>query len=321
MPNARDIKKRIRSVKNIGQVTRALEAVSASHARKAQQQALASRPYAQKAWEVLVNVASQNGGSVLHPLLEVRSNPKNIAVLLMAGDRGLAGAYNTNVIRVAMQFVREHCAGECEVRWVVVGRVGRDALLRLRQQIVAEFSNLPAALTIQMCGPIAQTVIDEFLSGQVDQVFVAYTDYINTLAQKPVVVNLLPLKPFSTENRLLNQFIKSEPTVTTQGQEYLYEPGAAEILNEVLPRFTELQIYQAMLESAASEHSARMIAMRNASENAEALADDLLLTYNKVRQLAITNEILDIVGGVEALSAEADKIVQGMRQEIESTYA
>jgi F-type H+-transporting ATPase subunit gamma len=317
VPNVREIKNRIKSVRNIGQVTRALEAVSASRARKAQQQAISSRAYAQKAWEVLVNVASQGGNSgvVLHPLLEVRNPVRNVTILLISGDRGLAGAYNTNVVRVAATFARNLGAADRDLRWVVVGRKGRDALLRLRQPVVAEFSNLPAELTIQTVGPIARTVLDDFLTGRTDQVFVAYTDFINTLAQNPVVVNLLPLRPFQSDDAIVNAFIKREPTVTTRGREYLYEPSATAILDEVLPRFTELQLYQAILESQASEHSARMIAMRNASENAEALAGDLQLTFNKARQLAITSEILDIVGGVEALQGQAKAIAKAIERE------
>jgi len=311
MPNVRDIKNRIKSVKNIGQVTRALEAVSASRARKAQQQALGSRPYAQKAWEVLVNVASQGAaGAVMHPLLQVRGNPSNIGMLLVSGDRGLAGAYNANILRTATQFAREYCNQDCGVRWVTVGRKGRDSLLRMHQNVVAEFSNLPAELTTQDCGPIARTLIDEYIRGDVDYVFLAYTDFINTLAQKPVVVNLLPLRPFETDNTLLLQYVKPDPTVTSAGREYDYEPSMEAILDEILPRFTELQIYQAILESTASEHSARMIAMRNASENAEALAGDLQLSFNKARQLAITSEILDIVGGVEALREQAEALAR-----------
>jgi F-type H+-transporting ATPase subunit gamma len=160
MPNVRDIKNRIKSVKNIGQVTRALEAVSASRARKAQQQALASRPYAQKAWEVLVNVASQGGvGATMHPLLQVRDRPKSIGMLLVSGDRGLAGAYNANIVRTATHFARQYCDQNCSIRWVTVGRKGRDSLLRLGQNVVAEFSNLPADLTAQDVGPIARTLI------------------------------------------------------------------------------------------------------------------------------------------------------------------
>ncbi|MBN2470003.1 MAG: F0F1 ATP synthase subunit gamma, partial [Anaerolineae bacterium] len=186
------------------------------------------------------------------------------------------------------------------------------------QNVIAEFSNLPADLTIQTVGPIARMVLDEYLSGNADQVFIAYTDFVNTLVQQPRVLNLLPLVPFESTNGVMNTFIKQEPNVTTQGREYLYEPSAGAILDEVVPRFTELQIYQAILESQASEHSARMIAMRNASENAEALAGDLQLTFNKARQLAITSEILDIVGGVEALQAQAKSIVKTMQEEFEA---
>lgn len=319
MPNAREIKNRIKSVKNIGQVTRALEAVSASRARKAQQQALRSRAYAQKAWEVLVNVSMQGGsnGAVLHPLLEVRPTPKRVTILLVSGERGLAGAYNANIVRTATNFAHDLAGKDLEIEWVVIGRKGRDSLLRMNQTVLAEFSSLPADLTIQDVGPIARTVLDDFVSGHADQIFIAYTDFVNTLTQKPVVVNLLPLRPFHSNNRVVNDYIKPEPTVTTQGREYIYEPSAAAILDEVLPRFTELQIYQAILESEASEHSARMIAMRNASENAEALAGDLQLTYNKARQLAITSEILDIVGGVEALRGQAEAIVKEMQDEAE----
>ncbi len=316
MPNVREIRNRIRSVKNIGQVTRALEAVSASRSRKAQAQALASRAYAQKAWEVLVNVSSQSGGAALHPLLEMRTPVKHIVIVLISGDRGLAGAYNANVIRRAIEFAQAHCAdNDCSLSWVAVGRKGRDVLLRHGQNVVAEFSNLPAEPTIQSVGPIARTVIDEYVAGSVEQVFVAYTDFINTLTQHPTVVNLLPLQPFQPQSELAEHYVKAEPSVTTQGREYIYEPSATAILEEVLPRFTELQIYQAILESLASEHSARMIAMRNASENAEALAGDLQLTFNKARQLAITSEILDIVGGVEALRGQAEKTVREMLAE------
>ena len=316
MPNVREIRNRIKSVKNIGQVTRALEAVSASRSRKAQQQALSSRHYAQKAWEVLVNVAAQMGANALvHPLLETHPSADKNLILLISGDRGLAGAYNANVLNKATEFAAGLREQGGKASWITIGRKGRDSLLRMGESVVAEFSNLPAEPTITNCVPIAQALIDEFLAGRVDQVFVAYTDYVNTLTQKPVVVNLLPLKTYEPPSHMLGEYIKHEPTATAEGRLYLYEPSAEVILDEVLPRFTELQIYQAVLESLASEHSARMIAMRNASENAEALSADLQLTFNKARQLAITSEILDIVGGVEALSKQAKEIVANIERE------
>lgn len=313
MPNTRDIQRRIRSVKNIQQVTRALQAVSASRVRKAQAQVMFSRDYAQKAWEVLVNVAAQNsGGLPLHPLLEVHPKVDKIAILLIAGDRGLAGAYNNNILRRVLDFSKHMGV---EKHWVTVGRKGRDALLRLGENVIAEFSSLPDEPHIDIVRPIARTVIDDFIAGQSDQVFIAYTDFVNFLVQRPVVLNLLPLRPFHTENQAVMEYIKQEPTVTTEGRQYLYEPSAMAVLEEVLPRFTELQIYQAILESLASEHAARMVAMQNASENAEALSADLQLVYNNARQLAITSEILDIVGGVEALAGQAEKIAAKIKRD------
>lgn len=313
MPSTREIRRRIRSVKNINQVTRALEAVSASSVRKAQAAVLASRPYAQHAYDVLVNVAAQSSGVPLHPLLEVRPEVREIAIVLITGDRGLAGAYNTNIVRRAIRFVEQYGR---PVRWITVGRKGRDLIRRyiarlerdesapafLRtQRIVAEFSRLPADPDLGDIAQIARVVFDEFLTEPVDEVFIAYTNFINTVTQQPRVLPLLPLRPFEARSREIMELVEPEPEVRYRNRDYIYEPSAAAILNEILPRFTELQILQAIRESLSSEHSARMIAMRNASESAESLSGVLQLEYNKARQLSITNEILDIVGGVEAL--------------------
>ena len=155
--------------------------------------------------------------------------------------------------------------------------------------------------------PISRLAIDDFLSGEVDAVYVAYTDFINTLTQKPTVLGWLPLIPHTLEDQVAAEYVKDMPSVGTGGQDYEFEPNAQAILEEIVPRFTELQLYQALLESKASEHSARMVAMRNASDNASQLVDDLTLVYNKARQAAITAEILDIVGGAEALQDTLDK--------------
>lgn len=313
MPTAREIKRRITSVQNINQVTRALEAVSASAVRRAQNAVMASRPYAQYAYDVLVNVAAQSRGMPLHPLLEVRPNPGRVAVVLITGDRGLAGAYNINIVRRALTFVEQY---ERPVEWITVGRKGRDLMRRWiarqkadpeaaaflkEQQIVAEFSNLPADPELADVIPIARAVFDEFLSGTVDEVFIAYTHFINTMTQRPRVLHLLPLRPFEATRSTVSELVQPSPEVRYQHRVYTYEPSAEAILDEVLPRFTELQILQALRESFSSEHSARMVAMRNASSSAETLAEMLTLDYNKARQLAITSEILDIIGGVEAL--------------------
>ncbi|MCU0476023.1 MAG: ATP synthase F1 subunit gamma [Anaerolineae bacterium] len=304
MPSARDIKKRIRSVKNIGQITKALEAVSASRVRKSQARVLASRAYAEKAWEILLNVqaASQGSGS-MHPLLTKRTDVKAVMIVLITSDRGLAGAFNSNIIRAAVRFAKRL---NKPVRWVTIGRKGRDSLIRAKENVVAQFqlSNEPSAMELT---PVARLAISEFLSGTVDDVFVAYTDFVNTLTQRPSVLGWLPLIPREMEDAVASEYIKDVPAVTANKLDYEFEPNPQAILDEIVPRFTELQLYQAVLESQASEHSARMVAMQNASGNAATLVDGLTLIYNKARQAAITSEILDIVGGAEALQATLDK--------------
>ncbi|NWF68197.1 MAG: ATP synthase F1 subunit gamma [Chloroflexi bacterium] len=297
MPTAREIRKRIRSVKNIAQITRALEAVSASRVRVAQSRAMSSRPYAEKAWEILLNIQKATQGRALHPLLTRRDEIKNVMMIVISSDRGLAGSYNTNILRVAERFVAR--LGK-PAQYIAFGRKGRDTLARLRVNMVAEFSN-PANPSASDVHPVAQIAIEEYLSGKVDEVFIAYTDFINMLSQRPVVLSLLPLSPYENTDEMVAEFVKETPKVTAGALIYEYEPNAAAILDEIVPRFTELQIYQAVLESQASEHAARMVAMRNASDNAKGLTDDLTLVYNKARQSAITSEILDIVGGANAL--------------------
>ena len=300
MATERELRNRIRSIRNIGQVTRALEAVSASKVRRAQEQVLATRPYALKTWQVLVNLSSQAGDlSELHPLLKSREEIKQSSILLLTSDRGLCGAFNTNIVRKTLDFIR---SSMWPVTVVSVGSKGRDQMYRFGQSIVADYPSIPDPPSINDVTPIARTVIDEFLGGKVEAVFLAYMDFVNTLIQRPVVKRLLPLKPLDTRDQAMAEYLEGDPKPRDYQLEYIYEPSPAAILNEVLPRFTELQVYQAVLESLASEHSARMVAMRQATENAEALVEDLTLARNKARQASITGELLDIAGGAEALS-------------------
>ncbi len=309
MASAREVKNRIRSVKNIGQITRALEAVSASRVRKSQARVLASRAFAEKSWEILLNVqSSATRGVPLHPLLTARENPKNAIIILITSDRGLKGAFNTNIIRVGRRFAERIPE---DVRYVTIGRKGRDALVRLRENVIAEFAN-PADTSLAMISPVVRLVTDEFLSGAVDEVFVAYTDFINMLTQRPRVLRLLPLSPYTTEDQVAAEFIKEVPQISAGASDYEYEPSAAAILDEIVPRFTLLQLYQAILESQASEHAAQMVAMRNASDNAAGLVEDLTLVYNKARQAGITSEILDIVGGAEALQSSIENLTKNI---------
>ena len=314
MPSAREVKNRIRSIRNIGQITRALEAVSASRVRKAQARVLASRAFAEKAWEILLNVQSSGAkGTPLHPLLTPRTEVKHIMVVLVTSDRGLAGAFNTNILRVVRRFQDRMGA---PVRYVSVGRKGRDSLVRAHQPLVAEFP-CPSEPTLAFISPIVRLVTDAFLSGEVDEVFIAFTDFINTLTQRPRVSRLLPLIPYQTSDQAMSEYIKDVPAVSTGGADYEYEPDPIAILDEIVPRFTLLQMYQAILESQASEHSARMVAMRNASDNAGQLVEDYTLVYNKARQSGITAEILDIVGGAEALQATLDKATEEIAHAME----
>jgi len=293
MPSAREMRVRIRSVKNISQVTRALEAVSASKVRKAVAAVSATRPYATKAWQVLTHIAKQPGRATLHPLLARRPDVRNVLVVVVSGDRGLAGAYNTNVIR----FVNQHAAHfKAPLRYIAVGRKGRDLLIRRRKQVIAEFSNLPAAPSFADVSAIGRVAVDEFLKGEADEVYLIYTDFINMVKQQPVVKKLLPLEVGDESDRV-QAFEHQRLTAA-----YIYEPAEEELLDQVVTRFTALQVYQAILESLASEHAARMVAMRNATDNAIELTAHLELEYNKARQQTITNDLLDIAGGAEALA-------------------
>jgi F-type H+-transporting ATPase subunit gamma len=270
-------------VKNIAQVTKAMEAVSAAKMRKAQAQVLATRPYAEQAREVLSYVARLTSvGNQLDALIKPRP-VKRVGILLVTADRGLAGGFNANVIRRAAAFMREKRQAGAEVEAVTVGRKGRDWLLRYDPVVRAEFSGIPDTPTTYHIGPIARLLIDDFTSGHFDEVYAIYTDFVNTLRQEPVVHKLLPIEP-------------AEPSVT-MAPDYTFEPSPEAVLSQVLYGFTEVQILQAVYESLASEHSARMVAMRNATDAAGDLIDTLTLTYNKARQEGITRELMDIIGG------------------------
>jgi F-type H+-transporting ATPase subunit gamma len=299
MATERELNNRIRSVRNISQVTSALAAVSAAKASKAQRQVQASRDYAGKAFAILVNLASQPGaGETSHPLLTSRPEIKKSAVILITGDRGLAGAHNANIVAFTERFVR---ALPHEAEIIAVGRKGRDLMVRRGYNVIASFDSIPDEPTIYNVAPIAEIAINDYLSGKADDVFVAYTDFVSLVQRDPTVTQLLPLKPLDLEQMAVSEFVAHVDVDLAASQIYSYEPSAEALLNEIVPRFTELQIYQAILEAKASEHSARMVAMNNATDNASELIDILILERNKARQTGITSEILDIVGGAEAL--------------------
>ena len=284
----REIRRRIRSVKNIAQVTKAMEAVSAAKMRKAQQQVLSTRAYALQAREVLSYIARlSNTEHELNPLIRPRP-VKRVGIMLVTADRGLAGGFNGNVIRRCALLMREKRAAGADVTVVTVGKKGREWLLRYDPVIRAEFTAMPDAPTTYDIAPIVRILIDDFLAGKVDEVYMVYTDFVNTIRQEPHVSKLLPIVPAEASGSM--------------APEYIFEPSPEAVLSRVLYGFTEVQVLQAIYESLASEHSARMAAMRSATDNAKDLLGQLQLSYNKARQLSITSDILDIVGGVEALA-------------------
>jgi F-type H+-transporting ATPase subunit gamma len=299
MATERELNKRIKSIGNISQVTGALAAVSASKASKSQRQVEATRAYAGKAFEILNNLASQPGvGSTGHPLLTVRSEIKSAYLVLITSDRGLAGAYNSNIVVRTEAFIQ---AMNVPVKVITVGRKGRDLMIRRGYDVIATFDDMPDSLSILDIMAIAQIVTNDYLEGKTDEVFIAYTDFVNLVTRIPRVKQLLPLKPLDFEGMAVAEYVSSVDLTGVSERVYSYEPQPAALLDTVVPRFTQLQLYQALLEAQASEHSARMVAMNNATDNAAELIDILTLERNKARQTTITSEILDIVGGAEAL--------------------
>jgi F-type H+-transporting ATPase subunit gamma len=293
MANTREFRVRIRSIKNLSQVTRALQAVSASRVRKAMQAVASTRPYATKAWQLLMHLAVQPGNNNLHPLLKERSEKRNVLVVLITGDRGLAGAYTSNIMRFTAHQFDDF---PIPVHYISVGRKGRDLLIRRRKIVIGEYSHLPAAPLFSDVSAIGRQAVEEFLIGKADQVFLVYTQFGSMLKQVPMVKQLLPLEWISETGRVMDLGTQDGLTAA-----YTYEPDETEILGGIVQRFTQLQIYQAILESLASEHAARMVAMKNATDAATELVEGLQLEYNKIRQQNITNEMLDIVGGANAL--------------------
>jgi len=286
MPSFREIRGRIRSVRNISQITRAMEMVSASKMRRAQQRVVATRPYTDRISAVIGNLAGladTGDADDRFPLLDQRPI-QHAAVILITPDKGLCGSLNSNVIRRATRYILNEAGVPVEV--ITVGKKGRDFMVRYRRDVVAEFTAIGDYPTLDQIAPIAQVAVDDFVSGKVDAVFLVYTRFISTLNQRPELQQLLPVKP---------------PEDATPMNDVIFEPSPAGVLNALLPRYVDQQVYRAILESIASEHSARMVAMRNATDNARELVSELTLSYNKARQAQITREVSEISAGANAL--------------------
>ncbi|MAE11396.1 MAG: ATP synthase F1 subunit gamma [Dehalococcoidales bacterium] len=285
MADIRLIRRRIKGVQSIAKITRAMEMIATSKMKRTQERGLAGRPYSEKIRQVIADLAaSPQTGRTLHPLLQRRPVTK-IAILYITPDRGLCGGLIANLNRATGSFITDQ---EVPVSLVCVGNKGLDFMRRSSRDIRAEFSWLgdrPSYLNIL---PISRIIIDDYANGEIDAAYVAYSQFVSTMAQRAVVQPLVPVEPAEIP--------------ASQNVDFIYEPNAERVLQELLPRFIEMQVYQAILEAIASEQSARMVAMRNATENAGELGSELTLMYNKARQESITKELLDITGGVEALS-------------------
>lgn len=285
MPSTRDIRRRIKSIKNTAQITKAMQMVAASKMRRAQDAAMAGRPYAELMNRMLAEVTA-TATDFQHPLLENRTNTKKRAVILVSTDKGLCGGLNTNLLRDAAQLDKENsvfiCAGRKGAQFV--GRTRRELTAELSYADVPEFSD---ARTIAKFG------VDLYTKGTVDAVDVLFTNFISTINQKPELRQLLPIVNIKgVEDTVAgdNEGRKLEAS----GQEFLFEPDASEVLSSLLPHYINYQLFQILLESKASEHSSRMVAMKNATDNANQIIKDLTLEYNKIRQASITSELLEI---------------------------
>jgi F-type H+-transporting ATPase subunit gamma len=288
MPSTREIRRRIRSVRNLAQITRAMEMVSASKMRRAQRNVLATRPYADRLLDVMGELTAREVGSRKGSLLEVRPNVRGVALVVVTPDRGLCGSLVTNVLRRASRFLLDERERGHTVEVLAVGKKGRDFLARTGQNLVAEVTRLGDYPRLTDVLGIGTNLIGGFQEERYDEAYVIYSQFVNTLVQRPTIKRLLPVEA------------PNEPA--ERRIPYNYEPDQDLVLNELLPRFVEVQLYQAVLESIASEHSARMVAMRNATDNAKELRRDLTLSYNKTRQANITKEVSEIASGAAALA-------------------
>jgi F-type H+-transporting ATPase subunit gamma len=293
MASTREIRRRIRSVKNTAQITKAMQMVASSKMRRAQERVQQARPYAEQIRELVSRLANAAGDEIGEGVVLLKQRPiHNIGMVLITPDRGLCGALPSNINRKAVASaldVQNTLASQGErpgVGFVTVGRKGRDFIVRTQQKMLAEFTNYGDKPALNDATAIAQVAVDAFQKGEVDAVYLVYARFINTVTQQPVSVQLLPVQPPSKEEKGEQQVV-----------DYIYEPDAKTIFEALLPRYVDVQVYQALVETVASFYSAQMIAMKNATDSANDLVQDLTLTYNKARQSAITMQILEVVAG------------------------
>ncbi|MDX1569527.1 MAG: F0F1 ATP synthase subunit gamma [Xanthomonadales bacterium] len=291
MSNAREIRGKIKSVKNTRKVTKALEMVSASKIRKAEEQMARTRPYNRMMRQVAGHIALANPEYV-HPFMEVREEVKRVGFILISTDRGLCGGLNTNLFKKALGAIREWDEDKgAEVEMVTIGRKGRAFFRRLGIEMSGHIEHLGEEPQLNDLIGVVKVMMDKYREGALDRVYLMYNDFVNTMTQRPMVDQLLPLPPAEDEAEMRKNW------------DYIYEPSAEAVLDDILVRYIEVLVYQGVVENLASEHAARMVAMKAASDNANDLIDDLTLVYNKARQAAITQELSEIVGGAAAIGA------------------
>jgi F-type H+-transporting ATPase subunit gamma len=298
----KDIRKRIASVRSTQQITKAMKMVAAAKLRRAQENILATRPYANKMLEVLNSLAARTSAEA-HPLL-ARREPKRVEVVVFTSDRGLCGPFNLNLIQRAERLMEEEKAKTEEIALSFIGRKGRDYFRRRRVAIRREYINLFGKVDYLLASRIGQELVQAYSEDRVDEIFLLYSEFRSAIQQRVVLKKILPVTPkVQGGGEEVPPSLPGQPPAAGGGAavEYLYEPSEREILDKLLPMYVEVQVYQALLESVASEHGARMTAMENATNNAAEMIEKLTLVYNKARQAAITKELIEIVSGAEAL--------------------
>lgn len=300
----RAIKRRIKSVRNTRKITKAMELVAGSKMRKAVSGVLGTRPYARLAWDTVLKIGSVTD-TASHPLLKRHDEATSVLVILITSDRGLAGGFNANMIRRTVAEITSYGA-DVRVDTITIGKRGADAMRRAGKPILASFTDVSNNPKFEDVLPIGRMVVGEYAKGTYRKVVVAYTDFVSAIAQRPIILDLLPLgKPDDT--RELGEVRSDSPQLPTANpqrpREYTFEPSPLAVLDRMLPRLVETMVYQAVLESSASEHSSRMLAMRNASDSASEMIDALTFTFNQARQAGITQEIAEISSGKAALDA------------------
>jgi F-type H+-transporting ATPase subunit gamma len=290
MASLRDVKTKIGAIKKTKQITKAMNMVASAKLRNAQSRIERFKPYAQKFFEMLGDLAAGADESV-HPLLAKRDEKKTVGIVLVTSDRGLCGSFNVNLIKAGLKLAKEKQAQGLNVKFYCVGKKGRDAVRKAEYEILVQYRDVMNSFDFTLASKLGQELINSFLDATLDEVVLVYGEFISLGRQVPVVQNILPISGDQA----------GIPAVQSSGKEYVYEPSVEGLLAELLPRFIKVQVYRGMLDTSASEHAARMSAMNNATRACDDMTNALTLLYNKTRQAAITRDLMDIVGATEAL--------------------